>query len=219
MNKQLDSRVDRRTILTAAALGGTYLLAPIKLYAQDSTHQKSEEVEYFFDPDLTDEDYERLLLEQSELEAEKIIKEATENRGISPRANGRPTYTTVYGRLVTKETGWHDIAGQPPGGVQIAGSGTIHVARTGGGSVGVSVSLPGGLGGLSVSLPLSRQSFFVTGYSVNISGNGFYKATANISYKVHPFVVYEKKNGKSRVYAKTASCVFYRLALSKRRIY
>lgn len=111
------------------------------------------------------------------------------------RAGGRPTYDTVYGSVVNKSTECHDVAGQPAGGVQISRGGSIFVSPSGGGSAGVSVSLPGGVGSVGVSIPKARRSLSVTGYAVNISGSGFYKATANVTHKIQPYVVYETKRG------------------------
>lgn len=120
------------------------------------------------------------------------------------RASGRPTYDTVYGSVVNKSTGCHDVAGQPAGGVQISRGGSIFVSPSGGGSAGVSLSLPGGVGSVSVSIPKARRSLSVAGYAVNISGSGFYKATANVTHKIQPHVVNETRNGVRRAYAETA---------------
>lgn len=68
----------------------------------------------------------------------------------------------------------------------------------------MSVSLPGGVGSVSVSIPKARRSLSVTGYAVNISGSGFNKATANVTHKIQPHVVYETRNGVRRAYAETA---------------
>lgn len=71
---------------------------------------------------------------------------------------------------------------------------------------------------MSVSIPKARRSLSVTGYAVNISGSGFYKATANVTHKIQPHVVHETKNGVRRVYAKTATNTFYSMALGKRKV-
>ena len=159
-----------------------------------------------------------MLHERAEEEAAQIIEQALTDYGASERSSGRPTYDTVYGSVVNKSTGCHDVAGQPAGGVQISRGGSILVSPSGGGSVGVSVSLPGGVGSVSVSIPKARRSLSVTGCAVNISGSGFYKATANVTHKIQPYVVYETRNGVRKVYAKNASNMFYHMALNKRKV-
>lgn len=159
-----------------------------------------------------------MLRERAEEEAAQIIEQALAGYDGDARAGGSPTYDTVYGSVVNKSTGWHDVAGQPAGGVQISGGGSIFVSPSGGGPVSVSVSLPGGVGSVSVSIPKANRSLSVTGYAVNISGSGFYKATANVTHKIQPYVVYETTNGVRRVYAKMATNTFYSMALGKRKV-
>ena len=159
-----------------------------------------------------------MLHERAEEEAAQIIEQALADYGASERSSGRPAYDTVYGSVVNKSTGCHDVAGQPAGGVQISRGGSIFVSPSGGGSVGVSVSLPGGAGSVSVSIPKARRSLSVTGCAVNISGSGFYKATANVTHKIQPYVVYETRNGVRKVYANNTSNMFYHMALKKRKV-
>ena len=71
---------------------------------------------------------------------------------------------------------------------------------------------------MSVSIPKARRSLSVTGCAVNISGSGFYKATANVTHKIQPYVVYETRNGVRKVYAKNASNMFYHMALNKCKV-
>ena len=71
---------------------------------------------------------------------------------------------------------------------------------------------------MSVSIPKANRSLSVTGDAVNMSGSGFYKATANVTHKIQPYVVYETTNGVRRVYAKMATNTFYSMALGKRKV-
>lgn len=48
---------------------------------------------------------------------------------------------------------------------------------------------------MSVSIPKAKRSPSVTGYAANISGSGFCKATANVTHKIQPYVVYGTKDG------------------------
>lgn len=210
--------ITRRAIITTAAVGGISLLIPNRLLALEIPRSEQEQIDYLVRPDLTESEFEILLRKRAETEAAQIIEQALKSSGDSVRASGRPSYDTVYGSVKNKSTGRHDVAGQPAGGVQIAGGGSIFVSPSGGGSVSVSVPLPGGLGNLNVSIPKAKRSLSVTGYAVNISGSGFYKATANATYKIQPYVVYETKNGKRKVYAKLASSTLYSLALGKRKV-
>lgn len=175
-------------------------------------------IDYFIRPDLSESQFDAMLHERAEEEAVQIIEQALADYGASERPSGRPTYDTAYGSVVNKSTGCHDVAGQPAGGVQISRGGSIFVSPSGGGSVGVSVSLPGGVGSVSVSIPKARRSLSVTGHAVNISGSGFYKATANVTHKIQPYVVYETRSGVRKVYAKNASNMFYHMALNKRKV-
>lgn len=175
-------------------------------------------IDYFIRPDLSESQFDAMLHGRAEEEAAQIIEQALADYGASERSSGRPTYDTVYGSVVNKSTGCHDVAGQPAVGVQISRGGSIFVSPSGGGSVGVSVSLPGGVGSVSVSIPKARRSLSVTRCAVNISGSGFYKATANVTHKIQPYVVYETRNGVRKVYAKNANNMFYHMALNKRKV-
>lgn len=159
--------------------GGITLLMPKGTSATELQPLDQNRIDYFIRPDLSESQFDAMLHERAEEEAVQIIEQALADYGASERASGRPTYDTVYGSVVNKSTGCHDVAGQPADGVQISRGGSIFVSPSGGGSVGVSVSLPGEVGGVSVSIPKARRSLSVTGYTVNISGSGFYKATTN----------------------------------------
>ena len=217
MKKIVETGITRRAAIAAAAVGGISLLMPKGVLAAEFQTLDQNRIDYFVRPDLTENQFDAMLRERAE-EAAQIIEQALAGYDGDARAGGRPTYDTVYGSVVNKSTGWHDVAGQPAGGVQISGGGSIFVSPSGGGSVGVSVSLPGGVGSVSVSIPKANRSLSVTGYAVNISGSGFYKATANVTHKIQPYVVYETTNGVRRVYAKMATNTFYSMALGKRKV-
>ena len=208
--------ITRRSILTAAALGGLSLITPNGAFADG---RDSETVEFLAFPDLSESDVEAIVRQRAEQEAALIIEEAMSSDGVEPYATrGRPSYSTVYGSVQTKASGWHDVAGQPPGCVHIDGGGSINVQPSGGGSVSVSVPLPNGLGSIGVSIPLAKRNLSATGYSIHIDGAGFWKATANVEHKVQPFVVYETVNGVKKVYKKAATNNFFRLSLGKRKV-
>lgn len=218
MKQNVNNGVTRRTAIAAAAVGGISLLLPKEVLAANISFSDQNQIEYFVRPDLSESQFDALLREQAEAEAAEIIKQALASYETGERANGRPTYDTVYGSVVNKSTGWHDVAGQPPGGVNISGGGAIFVSPSGGGSVSVSVSLPGGVGSIGISIPKARHSVSATAYAINISGSGFYKAEANVTHRIQPYVVYETKYGVRRVYAKMATNTFYRMALGKRKV-
>lgn len=218
MKKIVETGITRRAAIAAAAVGGISLLMPKGVLAAEFQTLDQNRIDYFVRPDLTENQFDAMLRERAEEEAAQIIEQALAGYDGDARAGGRPTYDTVYGSVVNKSTGWHDVAGQPAGGVQISGGCSIFVSPSGGGSVGVSVSLPGGVGSVSVSIPKANRSLSVTGYAVNISGSGFYKATANVTHKIQPYVVYETTNGVRRVYAKMATNTFYSMALGKRKV-
>lgn len=208
----------RRVVVATAAVGGMYLLIPKRVFAEEISSAEQGQVMCSAYPDLTESEFDSLLRERAEAETAKIIDQALAGPEAAVRANGRPTYDTVYGATTYKSSGWHDIAGQPPGGVQIAGEGYIFVSPSGGGSITVSVALPGGLGSVGVSIPKAKRSLGVTAYSIKISGSSFYKVTANVTHKVQPYVVYETKYGVRRVYAKMATSLLYSMALNKRKV-
>lgn len=218
MQKSTTINVSRRAAITSAFIGGMSLLMPRDLIAQELSSPRTDQIDYVARPDLNESQFDIMLRERAESEATAIIERALAKDNRSARAGGRPTYDTVYGSVVNKSTGWHDVAGQPDGGVQISGGGSIFVSPSGGGAVSVSVSLPGGVGSIGVSVPKAKRSLNVTGYAVNISGSGFYKATANVTNKIQPYVVYETKNGSRRVYAKMATNEFFSMALDKRKV-
>ena len=131
--------ITRRSILTAAALGGLSLITPNGAFADG---YNSETVEFLAFPDLSESDVEAIVRQRAEQEAALIIEEAMSSDDIELYATrGRPSYSTVYGSVQTKASGWHDVAGQPSGGVHIDGGGYIHVQPSGGGSVSVSIHL------------------------------------------------------------------------------
>lgn len=144
------------------------------------------------------------LLRKAQYEANLVIKEALDSEENRLASTGRPEYWTKYLSPVKKYTGWHTVRGIPKGGIRIASGGSIFISLSGGGTTNVTVSLGGGLGSISVGLPLTKYGHHATGVSIDISGNGFYTVDANIGYVVSPYVVYEKKNGNTRVYAKSA---------------
>ena len=208
--------ITRRSILTAAALGGLSLITPNGAFADG---YNSETVEFLAFPDLSESDVEAIVRQRAEQEAALIIEEAMSSDDVELYATrGRPSYSTVYGSVQTKASGWHDVAGQPPGGIHIDGSGSVNVQRYGGGSVSVSVPLPNGVGSIGVSIPLAKREAMATWFSIDIGGPGFWKVTANVEHKVQPFVVYETVNGVKKVYKKAATNDFFRLALGKRKV-
>lgn len=106
--------ITRRSILTAAALGGLSLITPNGAFADG---YNSETVEFLAFPDLSESDVEAIVRQRAEQEAALIIEEAMSSDDVELYATrGRPSYSTVYGSVQTKASGWHDVAGQPPGG-------------------------------------------------------------------------------------------------------
>ena len=213
-----DILISRRSAVAAALLGCSSLILPTRANALGVESYALDSAPRLVYPDLNDEQVDELVHLKAEAEANRIISQAQASANNGIRASSRPTYSTVYGSVVTKSTGWHDIAGQPSGGIQIKSGGAIYVQPSGGGSVSVSVSLPGGVGSISVSIAKAKRSLTATGYLVNISGSGYYKARANLTYKIQPYVVYEKKDGVRKVYAKNATREFYSIALGKRQV-
>lgn len=121
-------------------MGGLSLITPNGAFADG---YDSETVEFLAFPDLSESDVEAIVRQRAEQEAALIIEEALSSDDVEPYATrGRPSYSTVYGSVQTKASGWHDVAGQPPGGVHIDGGGSINVQPSGGGSVSVSVAAP-----------------------------------------------------------------------------
>ncbi|WP_147350334.1 hypothetical protein [Collinsella intestinalis] len=216
MSATKDLSITRRSIMAAAALGGLSLVVPHAAIAAES---RADVIEFSAFPEMSETEIDAIAHRHAEEEAARIIQAAMASDDAESRATrGRPSYSTVYGAVLTKASGWHDVAGQGPGGVHIDGGGDIHVQPSGGGSVSVSVPLPNGVGSIGVSIPLAKRGMSVTGYSVHIDGNGFWKATANIENKVQPFVVYETIDGVKKVYKKAASNTFFRMSLSKRKV-
>lgn len=216
MSAMKDLSITRRSIIAAAALGSLSLVAPHAALADES---KSDVVEFPAFPEMSETEIDAIVHRHAEEEAARIIEEAMSSDDAAFYATrGRPSYSTVYGDVYMKASGWHDVAGQPPGGVHIDGGGEIHVNTSGGGSVSVSVPLPHGLGNVGVSIPLASRGWSATGYAVLIDGVGFWKATANIEHKVQPFVVYETVDGVKKVYKKAASNTFFRMSLGKRKV-
>lgn len=183
----------------------------------------ADSITYYARPDLTIEEFEAFVQQQTEAEAAKVIEDAmlqTQTESILPRG-GRPTYSTVYGTKTIKTTGVKDAGGQPSGGYGYTnpGGGSLFLTNSGGGSVSVSASLPGGLGSIGVSLSVGSRTSSVTGWTVNIPGDGrHYKATCKCDYYVQPYVVYETVYGVKRVYRKMASKTFYRMTCGIRRV-
>lgn len=114
MSTTKDLFITRRSILTAAALGGLSLITPHGAFADG---YNSETVEFLAFPDLSESDVEAIVRQRAEQEAALIIEEAMSSDDVELYATrGRPSYSTVYGSVQTKASGWHDVAGQPPGG-------------------------------------------------------------------------------------------------------
>lgn len=112
--------ITRRSILTAAALGGLSLITPNGAFADG---YNSETVEFLAFPDLSESDVEAIVRQRAEQEAALIIEEAMSSDDVELYATrGRPSYSTVYGSVQTKASGWHDVAGQPPGAFTSTGA-------------------------------------------------------------------------------------------------
>lgn len=132
MQKSTTINVSRRAAITSAFIGGMSLLMPRDLIAQELSSPRTDQIDYVARPDLNESQFDIMLRERAESEATAIIERALAKDDRSARAGGRPTYDTVYGSVVNKSTGWHDVAGQPDGGVQISGGGSIFVSPSGG---------------------------------------------------------------------------------------
>ena len=134
MQRVIETGITRRAAVAAAAVGGISLLVPKGALAAESETLDQNLIDHFVRPDLTENQFDAMLRERAEEEAAQIIEQALAGYDGDTRAGGRPTYDTVYGSVANKSTGWHDVAGQPPGGVQISGGGSIFVSPSGGGS-------------------------------------------------------------------------------------
>lgn len=109
MSTTKDLFITRRSILTAAALGGLSLITPHGAFADG---YNSETVEFLAFPDLSESDVEAIVRQRAEQEAALIIEEAMSSDDVELYATrGRPSYSTVYGSVQTKASGWHDVAG------------------------------------------------------------------------------------------------------------
>lgn len=167
---------------------------------------------------LTNREFDALLKKHAEWEALEVIQDAMTDTRALAASGSRPRYETVYGKVQTKITGWRNLPGIPPGGVKINGGGQVYVSQSGGGSVTFSVSLPGGVGSIGISVPLASRKWSATGYSIRLPGNGYYKVRINMTYKVQPFVVYKVTNKSRKVYAKQATSEFYDMVLDKVKV-
>lgn len=131
MKKIVETGITRRAAIAAAAVGGISLLMPKGVLAAEFQTLDQNRIDYFVRPDLTENQFDAMLRERAEEEAAQIIEQALAGYDGDARAGGRPTYDTVYGSVVNKSTGWHDVAGQPAGGVQISGGGITFRRRIG----------------------------------------------------------------------------------------
>lgn len=75
--------ITRRSILTAAALGGLSLITPNGAFADGCD---SETVEFLAFPDLSESDVEAIVRQRAEQEAALIIEEAMSSDGVEPYA-------------------------------------------------------------------------------------------------------------------------------------
>lgn len=215
--------VSRRTAVSTFLLAGSRLLLPSIANADSIDFDRlpatsSEPITFRAQPMLTDQEFDNLLKKHAEREAKEVIQDAMADTRAITAAGGRPRYETVYGKVQTKRTGWRNLPGIPPGGVKINGGGQVYVTQSGGGSITFSVSLPGGVGSIGVSVPLASRKWSAAGYSIRLPGNGYYKVRVNMTYKVRPYVVYKVTNKSRTVYAKQATSEFYDLALDKVKV-
>lgn len=208
--------VSRKAFIATTMLSAVGLVVPSISFGDVHPVVQSVDGVVVSEPVYTDEEIDAILRTTAEQEAERLIEAAKAEKNIE--TCGRTTYSTVYGSKVYRLSGKHDVAGQLAGGVKFQSGGTVSVSRTGGGSLGASVSLPGGVGSISVSIPLCRYSRTVTEYQVKIPGGAYYKVTAAEKYAYLPYVVYATTNGVKKVYKKICSTTLYSLNLGYRHV-
>lgn len=208
--------VSRKAFLATMASGVAGLIVPSLSFGDVLPTVQSVDGVVALGPVYTDEEIDTILHAIAEQEVERLIEAAKAEKNIE--TYGRTTYSTVYGPKVYRSSGKHVVAGQLAGGVKFQSGGSVSVSRTGGGSLGASVSLPGGVGSISVSIPLCRYSRTVTEYQVKIPGGAYYKVTAAEKYAYLPYVVYATTNGVKKVYKKMCSSTLYSLNLGYRRV-
>lgn len=215
----LRTTLDRRTLLATLAFTGASALLPKTADADDIAnlfHLADDGATAF--AMLSEQEQEHFLLEKAHIEAQEIIDAAVDSLPAF-HGRGRPKYWTKYGTTQKKTVSRRDVAGQPLGGINIGPGGYAHVSASGGGSVSVSVALPGGVGSIGVSIPLPRRALYATAYGVKIpAGKGYYKVTTSPVYSMKPYVVYETINKVTKVYRKMCAKELYSLSLDIRRI-
>ncbi|QWT17300.1 hypothetical protein KPC83_05515 [Collinsella sp. zg1085] len=156
-----DINMSRRVLLQSVALGASLFVPPVAFGDELFSSQRTRIAANFRNP-LGKNKLESFLRSKAEIEAMQIIQEAENKLVDQLYPAGRPKYFTEYGKTVYKTSGWKDTAGQPPGGVRLQGGGSVFFFTSGGGSISVSVSLPGNLGGVSVSIPFAHTASHVT---------------------------------------------------------
>ncbi|MBV1756578.1 MAG: hypothetical protein KMY55_01920 [Dethiosulfatibacter sp.] len=86
--------------------------------------------------------------------------------------------------------GW--VSGVPAGGVYMEYGGSFYYDPEAGASETVTVNFGGVHGSISISLNIGMRTGYVTGYSVNVPEQGYYRLWAQNTYQVQKYIIYKR---------------------------
>ncbi|SDR85225.1 hypothetical protein SAMN04489857_1405 [Parafannyhessea umbonata] len=130
----------------------------------------------------------------------------------------RPYYFNRYGKAQYVTSGYHYVSGQPAGGYRFQNStGTIYISASQGGSFSISHTFAG-FGTFGISFPFGRANNAVIGVGVSILKGGYWKVKMSTTNRCVPYTTYRVANGKTTVYFKGVSSLFYSRSFSRVRV-
>ena len=137
---------------------------------------------------------------------------AESDNNSTPQRGPKYEFKTTYGKTFNKQ--FKGIPGnQPKDGFCFSTSGgSVNFSSTGGPTATLTASLGGIFGNISISTDLGSykgKGSSVSGYSVNIPKNGFYRVRVYKTVKFKPYVTYRRTKGTTKwsVYTKGAVAV------------
>lgn len=167
---------------------------------------------------LSDEEIDEIL----DAKINQIIQEELDNveaSGITLYSTSKPKYVTVYGAKKTTKAPYKRMAGQPDGGYQFTGGGTVNINNTGGTTFTFSYSFPTPYGSIGISAKPGKKATKVTGYSATIPASSKYHYLVYVSntYKSKPYIIYEDST-KTKIVHKGAVSTLYSTSVDVRRV-
>lgn len=137
---------------------------------------------------------------------------------LSVAHGSRPYYFNRYGKVQYVSSGYHYVSGQPTGGFNFRNSaGRIYINASSGGSISISHTFQG-FGTFGISFPLGQASYSVVGVGVSIPKGGYWKVKMSTTDRCIPYTTYRVANGRTTVFFRGVSDIFYSRSFSRVRV-